>query len=494
MSSYKLSMPAGISYLHLTLALSTFSYAVLLSSLALYLTNLLGFTLNHANGVVALFLALNFILHLFGGYIGSRLLSYRNLLAISLLFGVIGLYILSRPQTEYLYLGLSFFLISCGFNSTCINCLLTQKFKPEDNRRETAFFINYAAVNLGFFLGFVAGGYFDLHTNYKDLFQLASLVNLTALVLTGIGWRYFNTQGEIHISINQKSKCLLGIISIIFFLLAMLLGFQYESIANYLVLTCGLMTLIALVCFAILSNNVDIKHKIYAFVILTIASILFWMLFYVGPMGVIYFLKNNTNTVFLTYKISPQWFMNLNSIFVIFGTPVIAILFSKLRAIGIKISISKQFSFAIILISLSFYVLSLGIHYSNALGITAGEWIVLHFFLQSLGEILIAPVGYAMVGKLAPQKLQGIMMGSWMMNSGIAVALSRYFSNLMTQTDSINPLLSNPNYLGVFNQLGWYGFLAASFLLIISNSLQKLIPVDSQENTAPSITGNTVLA
>ena len=494
MPSYKLLMPAGVIYLHVSLALSTFSYAVLFSSLTLYLINLLGFPPDRTNGIVALFLAFNSVLHLCGGYIGSRLLSYRNLLAISFLFGIIGLYILSKSQIQYFYLGLSFFLISCGFNSTCINCLLTQKFKSNDNRLETAFFINYAFLNLGFFLGFIASGYFELHTNYNDLLQLASLVDLTALVLLGVGWRYFKTTGETNITTNQKSKWLFGLGVILFFMLVMLLGFQYESIANYIVLICGLIALIAIVGFAILTNNVDVKRKIYAFVILSTASIIFWMLLFVGPMGVIYFLKNNTNTVILTYTISPQWFMNLNSIGVIFGTPIVAIILNKLRAVGVKTYIPQQFSFALFLIALSFYALSLGIHYSNALGVTAGEWIVLHYLLQSLGEILIGPVGSAMVGKLAPKNLQGIMMGFWMMVTGIAATLSHYFSNLMTQTGSINPIFSNPNYLDVFNQLGLYGLVAAIFLFVIANYLQKLISADSQENTAPSITSNAVVA
>ena len=128
------------------------------------------------------------------------------------------------------------------------------------------------------------------------------------------------------------------------------------------------------------------------------------------------------------------------------------------------------------------------------MGVTAGEWIVLHYLLQSLGEILIGPVGSAMVGKLAPKNLQGIMMGFWMMVTGIAATLSHYFSNLMTQTGSINPIFSNPNYLDVFNQLGLYGLVAAIFLFVIANYLQKLISADSQENTAPSITSNAVVA
>ena len=54
----------------------------------LYLTNQLGFQPSLANGIVALFLALNFALHLLSGYIGNRLLSYRALLLLSFLFEI----------------------------------------------------------------------------------------------------------------------------------------------------------------------------------------------------------------------------------------------------------------------------------------------------------------------------------------------------------------------------------------------------------------------
>lgn len=478
MTPYNSPVHVGTNYIHCMVALSTFSYAVLFSSLALYLTNRLEFQPSLANGIVGLFLALNFALHLLGGYIGSRLLSYRTLLALSILFEITGITLLSWSITEYIYLGLSFFLIGCGFGSTCLKCLLTQKFEPHDTRRETAFFINYSAMNIGFFLGFIASGYFDMQSNYQDLFQLSILVNLTSLVFMIVGWRHFDSQQDKLIKHARNPRQLLGINIILLVFLFILIGFKYESIANYIVLGSGFFALGAFLCFAKLSRNTHEKYKIYAFIILSVASIVFWMLFFIEPMGITFFLKNNTNTIFLGYRLSPQWFMNLNSIFVIIFAPIAAIFFKKLQQLGLEISVPKQFSCALILISLSFYTLCLGINSSNPQGITGGTWIVLHFITQSIGEVLIAPVGYALVGKLAPKHLQGIMMGFWMMVSGISAALSHYFSNLMTQTDSIDPLLSNPYYLKVFNQLGLYGLLTAIFLLVAANTIQKLITED----------------
>ena len=486
------STSVGTTYIHAIVALSTFSFAVLFSSLALYLTNQLGFQPNLANSIVGLFLALNFALHLFAGYLGGRLLNYKTLLAIALVFETAGMSILSCSITDYLYLGLSFFLIGCGVNSTCLNCLLTQKFQPDDTRRETTFFINYSAMNLGFILGFIISGYFAIQSNYSSLFRLSSFVSLLSFTSMVIGWKHLEDTSQKGLITSHKPKALAAVLILALLILLMLLSFQYLAIANYIVLVSGLIALCGLLCFASLTKNSDEKNKIVAFILLTIASIIFWMLFFVGPMGIIYFLKNNTNTIVLGYKISPQWFMNLNSIFVIIGSPVAATFFRKMQSRGIMPSIPKQFSIALLFITISFYVLSLGIHSASDLGVTGAIWIILHFLLQSIGEILIAPVGFAMIGKLAPKNLQGIMMGFWMMVSGIAATLSHYFSNQMTPIESTNPLLSNPHYLKIFNLLAIYGFLAATFLFLASNFIQRLLTNEQEkEDDSPLLIKTT---
>lgn len=163
-------MPKGLISLYFIQAFSTFSYAILYSSLSLYLTKQLGFSSLTSNSIVGLFLVFNYALHLLGGVIGGSYLSNRSLFLITTVLKSIGILFLAWSQSAMLYIGLSLFLVGCGLNTTCYNSLLTQLFDSEDNRRDKAFFWSYSAMNIGFFAGYIISGFYDHSNYYDDLF------------------------------------------------------------------------------------------------------------------------------------------------------------------------------------------------------------------------------------------------------------------------------------------------------------------------------------
>lgn len=162
---------------------------MLYSTLVLYATKRLGFSETQANAMMGIFGAFNYGLHLFGGYLGGRCLSNRNLFVLGMVLQVIGCYLIAEMGVSGLYWGLAMFLTGSGLNVTCINMMLTQRFAPDDNRRESAFLWNYAGMNLGFFIGFSVAGYFQLTENYRALFLFATLGNAVAIVVTLSRWR-----------------------------------------------------------------------------------------------------------------------------------------------------------------------------------------------------------------------------------------------------------------------------------------------------------------
>ena len=55
-----------------------------------------------------------------------------------------------------------FSLPAAGLNVTCINnTMLTQRFYPEDPRREGGFPLELRRMNIGFFVGFAVAGHFQ---------------------------------------------------------------------------------------------------------------------------------------------------------------------------------------------------------------------------------------------------------------------------------------------------------------------------------------------
>jgi len=461
----------GIVYLHWLNGITTFSFAVLFSSFSLYLTKKMGFSQAESNGVVGFFLAANFILHFVAGYIGDRLISNRLLFAFSTIIQTLGVMLLNYAN-QYVYLGLSFFLIGCGLGATCINCLITQQFdSDEDQLRERAFFYNYSAMNIGFLAGYIMSGIIDIKDSYEDLFVVSNLVNIITVFFIIKSWKYFEKRsGKTKWDIKKRT---FGIMIVILLVPILYIGSYFSVIANSLILLVGAAALFYITFLGYITKNRSEGRAMYSFVFLALASIIFWMLYFVGPMGVAQFLKYNVNIYIGSYYIPPQWIMNLNSIFVIVGSPLVLLFFNKLRKRKIQVSVSMQFVFSLLFIALSFVPLIVGILNSNTEGLTDISWVVAHYLFQALGELLIAPVGYAMIGHLAPEKLQGLMMGTWMMASGISATLSNYFSNLMNRSESVNPFISNEHYMNTFVQLGLYALVGALILWFFSKTVDN---------------------
>jgi POT family proton-dependent oligopeptide transporter len=475
------SMPRVVFPLCLIKILSTFSYAILFSSTSLFLTHQLGLTEQSSYGAVALFLSFNFLLQLVGSVIGGGgYISYRSLFILSTMTGIIGLALLG--QNKLLYVSLSLAAFASGIGSACFNCLMTSCFMPNDTKRETAFFLSYSAANLGFILGFIVSGFFAFNHQYLLLFKLACLANVIKLIVIRYYWGEFKvdemtneTQKPISHFKKRGAYLLGGSV-----LPLMMTSFYYPFLTHYIILTMGAGVFILLLTKLKQERNESDRENMRLYLILGFSSLIFWMIYYTGPMGVTLFIEDNVNKQILGFQVATQWLFNINALVIIIGAPLLAFFFEFLRQHGKGVSISTQFFMGLVFLSFSFFVLAIGIHFSDPKGYSPILFSLLHFIFQGGGELFIAPVGYAMVGKLAPKSLQGLMMGAWMMLSGIAVSGSHYFSNWMSHSGLRAPIDTNATYGHVFNQLGLFA-LMGGLMLILSIKMNELL---KKNNTA----------
>ena len=162
----RFSAVEGTAALFFIQIFSTLGFAVLYSTLVLYATKHLQLPVKTATALMGVFGAFNYGLHLFGGYLGGRFLSNRNLFVGGMALQVFGCAWIATGTLALFYVGLALFLTGSGLNVTCINMMLTQRFTSEDPRREGAFLWNYAGMNVGFFVGFSVAGHFQATESY----------------------------------------------------------------------------------------------------------------------------------------------------------------------------------------------------------------------------------------------------------------------------------------------------------------------------------------
>lgn len=471
-------MPRGAGALFFIQIFATLAFSVLYSTLVLYATNRLHLSDSVATKITASFVAFNYALHLLGGYVGGRFFSYRSLFSIGTLLQVVGCVFISSPSTQSLFWGLAAFLTGAGLIVTCINCMLTQLFKPDDKRREAAFLWNYSGMNVGFFIGFSMSGYLQLQNAYHELFLFAGVGNLIALVLTAIQWK---SLADTHTSFVRLVKSernvanMKGIALIILLVLALRVLLENAHMSNNLIMLVGIIMAGVIAYLAMKQRTPEESKKVWAYLILAGMSLVFWTLYQLAPMGLTLFIERNVDRHYFGMLIAPQWVQNINTVVIIIGGPLLSILFTSLRHRGMQLAIPTQFGIALLLIGVSMAILPVGIHFANAKGYVHFNWIFASYILQSIGELFISPIGYAMVGQLAPLHLQGLMMGTWLMITGVAATLSGYFSNMaLGSTHSTDPLVTNPSFGHTFGMLGYSAIATGIVLLMLIPFITRL--------------------
>lgn len=487
--SPKTGMPAGTSALFFTQLFSTLSFSVLYSTLILFTTKFLHLPDDFSTSMMGTFVAFNYALHLLGGYAGGRYLSYRSLFSIGMVLIIIGCGIIAEGSLNTLYWGLAFFLTGAGVNVTCINCMLTQLFHPDDTRREAAFLWNYSGMNVGFFIGFSMAGYFQIHNAYTQLFALSAIGNVLALAIVLLNWKKL---ADINTHIAHCKNRLSPTVKAVAMMLILIIGLhwllQHAGFSSQVVMAVGAVMGLLLLYFTVKQPTLDARKKMWAYLILAVSSLMFWAIYQLVPMGLTLFIERNVARSFHGFIVPPQWFSNINTVIIIFGGPLLAYAFARLRRRGYNVNIPFQFASALIFIGASMLALQLGIAMAGPSGYVNMGWPALSYALMTLGELFISPIGYAMVGKLAPAKLRGIMMGTWMMLTGVSATLSSLFSQQMLghHKGVTDPVITNPDFSHTFFQLGIAAIVIGILMFTITPFLKRLVEGAGKESATTS--------
>jgi POT family proton-dependent oligopeptide transporter len=105
------------------------------------------------------------------------------------------------------------------------------------------------------------------------------------------------------------------------------------------------------------------------------------------------------------------WFLALNPLMIFLFTPLIVRLWARQGRLGTEPFPISKMAFGCLCVALANLVMAGAA--SSAAGKASALWLVGYFVLATIGELHLAPVGLALISRLAPAGMTSIMMGVW---------------------------------------------------------------------------------
>jgi POT family proton-dependent oligopeptide transporter len=189
-----------------------------------------------------------------------------------------------------------------------------------------------------------------------------------------------------------------------------------------------------------------------------------------------FFAINNVEHSLLGFAINPLSFQSLNPFWVVVLSPPLAYLYIKLREKGIRFSIYNKFATGMFLCACAFFVLYISKFFATESGEVSSNWLVLCYFLQSSGELMISALGVAMVAELVPSKIAGFAMGMWFAFSSVGLLLSGYVATIVALPEDLTNKVESLNiYADTFLMIGLFAFVASLIMFAAKKYKAKLI-------------------
>ncbi|MDF1761316.1 MAG: peptide MFS transporter [Coxiellaceae bacterium] len=476
-TSLDTKQPKGMLTICLLQLLGMIGFSMFLALLVLYVTKQLHFNDKSAYAISGAFNALVFITSVPGGYIAERFLGYFKAAFISIIMCALGSLVVAIPTALSLYIGLSLFIMGTGMMVPCLFVMLGHLYPEDHTRREAGFVMVYVSMNAGGFLASAISGSLSLHYSYAAAFLLGAI---SAAIMLPVLMHHKKYLKDTELFSSQQQ--IGGIVLTIGATIAAGLIVKFAQVANSLMIIMGALALLYTLKLSF-NHHGHARKKLWVFILLTTMSIMFWTLYSLSPSLLTLFTERNVNREIFGWVIPTASLSCLNPFFIVTTGPLLTLLWLKLKtAKGIEISTPAKFGWGLVLMGIGYLVLSIGTEHANALGYVALAWLILSYFFQTLGEVFVGPIGYAMVGELVPADQEGLMMGIWQLAAGIAGALSDWCAEF-TQTKShiIKPLVTNPSYIHAFTLYGSITVLIGLIAFIITPKLKGLISGDKDD-------------
>ena len=416
-----------------------------------------------------------------GGFFADKILGFRKSLYWGGALMTVGGFSIALAPTEFFYIGSCFTIIGTGFFKPNISTMVGYLYKEGDTRREAGFSLFYSGINLGALLGGIlmiwVGKYYSwsLAFSFVGIVMCISLITLffTQKSLGPIGLSPLDPAMPKGKKRRYEIFTYAGSLIAIPFILLLIKNTHYTDI---FMLIAGPVALVY-VFYEMTHHTWDENKKLIAALIFILFSVLFWAFFEQSGGSLSLFALNNVKHSLLGISIDPNIVNNSsNSLFVIVFAPLIGLVWLWLSKRKVEPNSALKFGLGFLFLAIGFYVFYSAVHSATPEGMTSLEIFTIAYFVVTLAELCVSPIGLSLMTKLSPGRMQGLMMGMWFLASGYGQYVAGLLGNGMSVPgESATAMEKLIAYTDGYHQLAIYGLIAGVALLILSPVIKKLM-------------------
>lgn len=501
--------PKGLYFVFTTAMSERISYYGMRAIFTLYLIKALLMDKELASSIYGNYTGLVYLTPLIGGYVADRYWGMRRSIlwgAILMLAGQIfmffsALYYQNSELAHWLmYIGLASLIFGNGFFKPNITTMVGSLYEPGDKRLDAAYTIFYMGVNVGAFIAPLLAGYLGDTGNPADFKWgfLAAAVGMFLSLILFIGWKnkfLIGPNGEqlglvaaskVESNKSEKDKApaksssqnikefiiwafgLVALFSLFHF------AFEFDLIGAFIFSLC-----IIIPAYVITDRSLTKieKQRIAVIYMIAFFVIFFWAAFEQAGASLTYFADEQTNRDIFGWTMPASYFQSFNPVFVVVFAPLMSWLWLKLGSKNMEPASPTKQAMGLFLLSVGYLVIALGVH-----GVEPGVkvsimWLTGLYFIHSMGELMLSPIGLSMVNKLAPIRFASLLMGIWY----LSMATANKFAGMLS---GLYPEAGKPKSFIGFEIATMYDFfmlfviisgVAAVILFGLSKWLQKLM-------------------
>ncbi|MCX4396219.1 oligopeptide:H+ symporter [Streptomyces sp. NBC_00053] len=418
--------PRGLATLFMTEMWERFSFYGMRALLPLYLVSSSGLHMNAATAtaIYSIYMAMVYLLAMPGGWFGDRVWGPRKTVTISAAIIMLGHLTLALPGSGTFFAGLALVALGSGLLKANISTMVGHLYNgPEDARRDGGFTVFYMGINLGAFAAPLIIGTIGEKVNWHLGFAIAAAGMALGLAQFLIGTRHLNARSSIvpkPLSAEERRttlrKGLLWLIAAVVFYGVLVATDVYTlNWALVPITVAGL--LIPVAVLVRIKRDRDLskteQSKMSGYIWFFVAAAVFWMIYDQGGSTLSLFGESSTTNSLFGVDFPTSWYQSVNPVIIMALAPVVAWIWLALNRRGKEPSTVVKFGSGLFLVGVSFLVFMLPLTMTTDGDKVSPMWLVSIYFLQTVGELCLSPVGLSVTTKMAPAKYGSQMMGVW---------------------------------------------------------------------------------